>query len=386
MASPAPSLVSVPLQGLPIAAATLDRDSVILAANHQFLRLSGQDSGLAGQRLVDIVSDPDKPVVQDALSGLAALASRIPQRCSVTVLRAKAPSLWLAIDVSSLGPQSAVPYLACLQAMPRRRRRDGLPERRLQPGCRRAQDLGWEFGAAAARRQNERWPPLLMTLSHEFRGPLTAIRGWTQMAETGLLPPEKLSRAFSVISRNAASLSDLIEKLFDLSRRSAGSLGLKRRLVDLTPLTELVVDSCLPGARNRSVILTVSRSRSALLVHGDPLRLEQIVRNLIENAIKFTPMGGHVHVHTGRSGPYAELVVSDNGRGISPDLLTEIFEPFRQDDATLGPSERGLGLGLALVKQLVQLHEGEVRALSNGKGHGSTFIVRLPLARTAAAA
>ena len=386
MASPVQSLVSVPLQGLPIAAAALDHDSVILAANHQFLRLSGQDSGASGQRLIDIVSDSDRPNVQDALSGLAALANRVPQRCSIMALRAKAPSLWLAIDVSSLGPQSAVPYLACLQAMPRRRRRDGLPERRLQPGCRRAQDLGWEFGAAAARRQNERWPPLLMTLSHEFRGPLTAIRGWTQMAQTGLLPPDKLARAFSVIGRNAAGLSDLIEKLFDLSRRSAGSLALKRRLVDLIPLTELVVDSCLPGARNRSVILTVSRSRAALWVHGDPLRLEQIIRNLIENAIKFTPMGGQVHVHTGRSGSYAELVVSDNGRGISPDLLTEIFEPFRHDDATLGASERGLGLGLALVKQLVQLHEGEVRALSNGKGHGSTFIVRLPLARTAAAA
>jgi signal transduction histidine kinase len=386
MASTVPSLVSVPLQGLPIAAAVLDHDRVILAANHQFTRLAGQDTTVPGRPFVDIVADPDKPIVQDALNGLAALDTRVPHRCSVTALRAKTPSLWLAIDVSSLGPQSAVPYLACLQAMPRHRRRGGSAERRLQPGCRRAQDLEWELGAAAARRQTDKWPPLLMTLSHEFRGPLTAIRGWTQMAQSGLLPPEKLSRALSVISRNASSLSDLIDKLFDLSRRAAGSLTLKRRLVDLTPLTELVVDSCLPAARHRSVILTVSRSRSALPVHADPLRLEQIIRNLLENAMKFTPVGGHVHVHTGRSGPYAELVVSDNGHGISPDLLTEIFEPFRTDDGTLGPSERGLGLGLALVKQLVELHEGEVRALSNGKGQGATFIVRLPLSRSAAAA
>ena len=386
MASTVSSPVSVPLQGLPIAAAALDHNRVILAANHQFTRLAGRDTTLPGQPFVDIVSDPDKPIVQDALNGLAALDTRVPHRCSVTALRAKTPSLWLAIDVSSLGSQSTVPYLACLQAMPRRRGREGLLERRLQPGCRREQGVDWEIGAAAVRRQTERWPPLLMTLSHEFRGPLTAIRGWAQMAQSGLLPPEKLSRALSVISRNAASLSDQIEKLFDLSRRSTGSLALKRRLVDLTPLTELVVESCLPAARHRSVILTVRRSRSPLLVHADPLRVEQIVRNLIENAMKFTPVGGHVHVHTGRSGAYAELVVSDNGRGISPDLLTEIFEPFRTDDGTLGPTERGLGLGLALVKQLVQLHDGEVRALSNGKGHGSTFIVRLPLARTAAAA
>ena len=332
------------------------------------------------------MSEPDKPLVEEALGGLAAVANHVPQRCSITALRAKAPALWLAIDVSDLGPQSAVPYLACLQAMPRRRRRDGLPERRLQPGCRRAQDLGWEFGAAAARRHNDKWPALLITLAHEFRGPLTAIRGWTQMAESGLLPAEKLSRALSVIGRNASGLSDLIEKLFDLSRRAAGSLVLKRRVVDLNPLAELVVDSNLPAARNHSVILTASRACAPLHVNGDPLRLEQIVRNLIENAIKFTPMGGHVHVQTERSGLYAELVVSDNGRGISPDMLTEIFEPFRHDDAAVTTTDRGLGLGLALVKELVQLHEGDVRALSSGKGHGSTFIVRLPLARSAVAA
>jgi len=161
---------------------------------------------------------------------------------------------------------------------------------------------------------------------------------------------------------------------------------LKRRVVDLNPLAELVVDSNLPAARSHSVILTATRARSPLHVNGDPLRLEQIVRNLIENAIKFTPMGGHVHVQTERSGLYAELVVSDNGRGISPDMLTEIFEPFRHDDAVVATTDQGLGLGLALVKELVHLHEGDVRALSGGKGHGATFIVRLPLARSAVAA
>ena len=386
MAHTASSLVNIPLQGLPFAAAALDYNSVIVASNHQFARLCGQDTTPSGQRLADIVAEPDKPVVEEALTGLAVLTDRGPQRCSFTALRAKTPSLWLAIDVSGLGPQSAVPYLACLQAMPRRRRRDGLTDRRLQPGCRRAQDLGWAFGAASARPGSERWPPQLMTLSHEFRGPLTAIRGWAQMVETGLLPADKIVRALSIIERNAASLSDLVEKLFDLSRRAAGSLVLKRRVIDLGPLAELVVESNLPAARNRNVILTVSRSRAPLPVNGDPLRLEQVVRNLVENAIKFTPMGGHVHVLTGRSGSFAELVVSDNGRGISPDLLTDIFEPFRHDDQFGSPAESGLGLGLALVKELVQLHEGEVRALSTGKGHGSTFIVRLPLARSAAAA
>jgi signal transduction histidine kinase len=124
-----------------------------------------------------------------------------------------------------------------------------------------------------------------MTLSHEFRGPLTAIRGWAQMAERGVVPPETMSRAFSVIGRNAASLSDMIENLFDLSRQAVGSLVLTRQLIDLNPLTQLVVDSTLPAARERNVILTARRAPATLLVDGDPLRLEQVVRNLVENVL-----------------------------------------------------------------------------------------------------
>jgi signal transduction histidine kinase len=299
-------------------------------------------------------------------------------------LRARPPSLWLAIDIARLGPESVVPFVACLHAISGRRRLDSPPNRR--PRGRGEQSPDTAAVASAVMRDTVPWPPLLMTLSHEFRGPLTAIRGWARMAEKHMLPPETMSRALAVIGRNAASLSDMIENLFDLSRRAAGSLALRREVLDLNPLAHLVVESTLPAARHRNVILTARLGRAILPVNGDPLRLEQVVRNVVENAIKFTPAGGHVHVQTGCDGLFAELVVADNGLGISPDLLPVIFEPFRHDDATLRPSERGLGLGLALVRELVHLHDGEVRALSEGQGQGSTFIIRLPLVNSVAAA
>jgi signal transduction histidine kinase len=206
------------------------------------------------------------------------------------------------------------------------------------------------------------------------------------LASEDSLPPEKIARALSLIGRNAASLSELIDGLFDLSRRATGALSLARRPLDVNPLAQLVVDSTLPAARRRRVRLTLRRAPDSLPVDGDPLRLEQVVRNIVENAIKFTPGDGQVEVQTARSTGFAEIVVSDNGPGIPPDLLPVIFEPFRHEDGSVRPSERGLGLGLALVRALVELHDGQVQALSGGPGHGSTFIVRLPLARSAAAA
>ena len=157
-------------------------------------------------------------------------------------------------------------------------------------------------------------------------------------------------------------------------------------MLDLNPLAQLVVESTLPTARARNVLLTVRRTSGTLLVKGDPSRLEQVVRNLVENAIKFTPPGGDVHVYTQSEGLFAEIVVADNGLGIAPDVLPIIFEPFRRDDASERPSERGLGVGLALVRELVQLHGGDVRALTGGEGHGSTFMVTLPLVTSAVAA
>jgi nitrogen-specific signal transduction histidine kinase len=380
--------VSVPLDRLPVAAVALDASGAIVACNGRFERLSGRPaSACQGLPFAEIVVESDRPALAHALADLAAIDDRTaaePARTMrrVTTMRAVTPPLRLALDVSRLGFDATASYLVCLRADATRRRSD------------RAAGLEEKARVAGARKQmrppavpvGEAWPPSLVTLSHELRGPITAIRGWAQLASEDSLPPEKIARALSLIGRNAASLSELIDGLFDLSRRATGALSLARRPLDVNPLAQLVVDSTLPAARRRRVRLTLRRAPDSLPVDGDPLRLEQVVRNIVENAIKFTPGDGQVEVQTARSTGFAEIVVSDNGPGIPPDLLPVIFEPFRHEDGSVRPSERGLGLGLALVRALVELHDGQVQALSGGPGHGSTFIVRLPLARSAAAA
>jgi signal transduction histidine kinase len=224
------------------------------------------------------------------------------------------------------------------------------------------------------------WPPLLSTLSHELRGSLNAIRGWAAVAENGSLPSDRIPRAVSVIKQNADSLAALIDTLFDLSRNAAGSLVLKLELVDLNQLARLVAESNYPAAERHRVVLHSSCARGSLLVKGDRIRLEQVVRNLVDNAIKFTPPGGRVTVHTERRAPVAKLVIRDTGSGISPELLPVIFDPFRQGESRVAAADLGIGLGLALALELVRLHHGRIEARSAGKGRGSTFIVRLPLA------
>ena len=224
------------------------------------------------------------------------------------------------------------------------------------------------------------WPPLLSTLSHELRGSLNAIRGWAAVAENGSLPSDRIPRAIRVIKRNADSLSALIDTLFDLSRNAAGSLVLNVELVDLNRIARLVAESNYPAAERHGVALRTRCARRTLVVQGDKIRLEQVVRNLIDNAIKFTPGGGRVTVHTEWRAPYAELVIRDTGSGISPALLPVIFDPFRQGKTRVEPTDLGIGLGLALTRELVRLHQGRIEARSAGEGRGSTFIVRLPLA------
>ena len=366
--------VSIPLYGLPIAAAALDRHGIIVGSNHRFERLCGRDdTAQSPQHLVDAVAEQHRAAVNEAFKALSAFDNPATHGCSIKALRAKTPCLWLAIDLVGLGPDAAVPYLACARAVAHRRRADVLPLPR-HASC----VAGTQAPAARLSSNVRRWPPVLVTLSHEFRGPLTAISGWAQMAAQGALPPEKMSRALTVIVRNATTLSKMIENLFDLSRQATGSLALKREVIDLNPLVQLVVESAQPAAKRHGIVLTARTPTGALPVSGDPVRLEQVTRNLVDNAIKFTSPGGHVHVHTAGNASFAELEVIDDGCGISRDLLPSIFEPFNHKDSTVQSSDKGLGLGLALVRELVQLHGGDVRAVSKGEGQGSTFTVTLP--------
>ena len=220
---------------------------------------------------------------------------------------------------------------------------------------------------------------MLTTLSHELRGSLNAIRGWVSMVQKGALPSDGIPRVFSIIGRNADNLWRLVETLFDLSRSAAGSLALTLETVDVAQLAELVAESSYPSASQRGVTVTTNCARTAFVVNGDRVRLEQVIRNLVDNAVKFTPAGGTVTISTTCQRSFGELVVNDTGAGIPPDVLPTIFDPFRRGGGDVAPSDAGVGLGLALVREIVELHRGEITAFSRGRGQGATFVVRLPL-------
>ncbi|HUF92392.1 MAG TPA: ATP-binding protein, partial [Candidatus Limnocylindria bacterium] len=230
--------------------------------------------------------------------------------------------------------------------------------------------------AEAANRSKDEF---LATLSHELRTPLNAVLGWARMLRRGQLEPGTQDRALAVIERNAQAQVQLIEDLLDVSRIITGKLRLDVRSVSLPGVVEAAMDSVRPAAESKGVHLTYDLDPRAGPIAGDSDRLQQVVWNLVLNAIKFTDGGGRVQVSTKRAGAHVEIVVSDTGRGIAPEVLPHIFERFRQGDSTTTRAHGGLGIGLALVRHLVELHGGTVHATSPGDNQGAAFTVRLPV-------
>ena len=218
----------------------------------------------------------------------------------------------------------------------------------------------------------------LMTLSHELRTPLSAVVVWARLLGNGKLDATKMPRALEAIERNVASLTRLVEDLTDVSRIAAGKLRLKTGPVDLWEVIAAATVAVRPAAQAKGIRLK-SIGGAARRVWGDGGRLQQVVWNLLSNAIKFTPEGGGVEIRVGLADGRAQIVVSDTGRGIGPDFLPFVFERFRQADSATTRTHGGLGLGLAIVRQLVELHGGTVRAESPGEGQGATFTVSLPI-------
>ncbi len=220
----------------------------------------------------------------------------------------------------------------------------------------------------------------LATLSHELRTPLTAILGWLAMLRAERLDQETTAHALETVERNARAQAQLIEDLVDVSRIAGGKLKLEIKAIDLMPVIQAAVDIVRPAANARGVHIHLSGDASVGPVSGDPARLQQIIWNLLSNAVKFTSRDGHIYVSFRQSGSSAELVVRDTGIGISPEFLPRVFERFRQAESPLTRSQRGLGLGLAIVRHLTELHGGTVTAESSGEGLGATFTIRMPLA------
>jgi PAS domain S-box-containing protein len=219
----------------------------------------------------------------------------------------------------------------------------------------------------------------LATLSHELRTPLTSILGWSQLLADGTLNKVESKRAVETIVRNARAQRKLIDELLDLSRIMTGKLHLEMHTVSLAPMIEAVVDGVRPAADARSINLRITLDSTTSRISGDSDRLQQIIWNLLSNAIKFTPKGGDVHVRLGQIASHIEIVVTDSGQGIDPQLLPHVFDRFRQSDSSNTRRNGGLGLGLSIVRQLVELHGGSVAAESPGEGLGSTFRVILPV-------
>ena len=232
-----------------------------------------------------------------------------------------------------------------------------------------------------AERANRLKDEFLATISHELRNPLNAILGWAHMMRLGKLNEANMERAVETIYRNAKSQSQLVADLLDVSRIISGKLRLDVRTVDLISIVNAALDSIRPAADAKTICLQTMLDPAAGPISGDADRLQQIVWNLLTNAVKFTPKGGKIQVKVQRVNSHVEIVVSDSGVGISKEFLPYVFDRFRQADASITRTQGGLGLGLSIVHQLVDLHGGTVAVQSEGEGKGATFTVTLPFIR-----
>src|SRR3954471_546032 len=234
----------------------------------------------------------------------------------------------------------------------------------------------------AAREQAERASRLkdefLATLSHELRTPLNAILGWTAMLRQNSIEPERVPRILEIVERNAMAQAQLVSDVLDVSRMVAGKIRLDLRPMSLAACIKDAIDTVRPAADARGVTIELQASEGPLDINGDPERMQQVIWNLLSNAVKFTPQGGRVSLAAERRGRLAEITVPDPGVGLTPEFLPYVFDRFRQADQSFTRAHGGLGLGLSIVKQVVEMHGGQIAAASEGAGRGSVFTVRLP--------
>jgi CheY-like chemotaxis protein/signal transduction histidine kinase len=233
----------------------------------------------------------------------------------------------------------------------------------------------YQVAQSASRMKDE----FLATVSHELRTPLTSILGWSRLLVAGL-DPSKHENAYRVIERNANAQVQLIEDLLDTSRITSGQMRLDLQPTDLARVIDQAVESLRPALEMKNIELGRSQSSAPLVIRGDAARLQQVIWNLLSNAVKFTPAGGHVSVEVSQQDGQVSVTVADDGLGIAPESLDLIFDPFKQADGGITRAQGGLGLGLTISRQLVELHGGSLGARSAGKGRGAAFTIALPFA------
>jgi signal transduction histidine kinase/ActR/RegA family two-component response regulator len=324
----------------------------------------------------------DIPVIVLSRSGRepGALAEMVPRLGNVSVVeRPVRTSTLVSLVRSSLRARERQyqvrEYLARQELAQDNMRRIEVERERLLASERAAR--------SEAERAGRTKDEVLATLSHELRTPLNAILGWTQVLRKSGGLSDDVGNALTVIERNARAQAQIIEDLLDMSSVTSGKTRLDLQRVDVAAVIDATVETVRPTAEAKGVRLGVTLDPLAGPVLGDPNRLQQVLWNLLTNAVKFTPRNGRVTVALARVGANLQLDVTDTGEGIDPAFLPQVFDRFRQADATSARRHGGLGLGLSIVKQLVELHGGSVWARSEGQGTGSTFRVTLPAMETA---
>jgi signal transduction histidine kinase len=303
--------------------------------------------------------------------GGAALGLAVASAGAVAVIFAPLYSTTLSAGLVPLGAFVGVALLITWIDVQRRRAEDSLDEELA------VEHEGRHEAEAASRAQED----FFATISHELGGPLAAIRSWVYLLQKGQLDEESAVRALESVARNVQAEARLVSEMLDVSRIIAGKVLLDLRPVELAAIVEQAVDSARPAAEASGIQLDTELARGPGAVVGDSDRIAQVVRNLLSNAIKFTPRGGRVAIRLGGDAQRdATITVRDTGQGIRPDFLTHVFDRFRQDGSpALRRAQGGLGLGLAIVRDLVELHGGTVRAESGGEGEGARFTVTLPV-------
>ena len=251
---------------------------------------------------------------------------------------------------------------------------------------RKRAEMALEAARDAAESANRLKDQFLANLSHELRTPLNAILGYARLMQTDVIPPDKWRQAISVIERNAVAQNQLVEDLLDMSRITTGTVHLDAAPIQVAPVIRQALDAVRPAAEAKRIEIALDLDPFAGSVTADATRLQQVFWNLLNNAVKFTRLGGRVTVRLARTARIVEIAITDTGIGIAPEFLPHVFTPFRQADARFGRQYGGLGLGLAICRQLVELQGGTIEATSPGTGEGATFTVRLPACDGAEAA
>ncbi len=318
------------------------------------------------------VVDAEESATAAAVLARALSPTGTPQARDMRCARKDGETLDAMVSVRGLpGPEGAIDHVMVLvQDITERKRAEAERERYLAQ-------------AETARRQAEEASRakdvFLATVSHELRTPLTPILAWSRLLREGRLGAEKTTAGLAAVERSARAQARLIDDLLDVSRLAARDFRVVLRPMDLAPVVRTAVEVVRPAADAKGVALETALPPLAVPVQGDPERLQQVVWNLVSNAVKFTPRGGRVRIALERADDRARLTVRDTGEGISPEFLPYVFERFRQADSSGTRRHGGLGLGLAIVRGLVERHGGNVRAESAGTEQGAVFTVELPL-------